>query len=201
MEENSIHIDTFIAKVILGAVLTVLIGVTGHGLIMWKNQAAIMQELASIKPYLEKTEKLTERVTTIDSVHTSKMEEHDKKLEEIAREVSINREDKYAGGGSFRRNDANLLKDNLLERNAINAERISQNEKNISIIAQKLSSLEQDLLECKRARPNYALQKDLEDLEDELDKHEDFLDTFTKQTLKSTSSLEEKCNKLLKEIK
>ena len=173
--------DSMLVKI----VATLLIVILGQGLMIWKNQDAFNGRLNEVEKDIVLVVDINNKVIKLQENKIQAFMRIDK-LEEHVVETSL---DRNSRGGSFRRDDSEIMKKYLLDKIDIGSGRLN-------VLDYKMSNAENSLNECKNRSNNYAIIGDLNNLEEDIIELEDEFETAYK-------SLTERCEnviELLEEI-
>ena len=178
-EEKSSLMDSMFAKVIATILASLLVIIIGQGLIIWKDQDTFEKQLEGHEKEIELVHELSDRLITLEA-HKTEAYAKLLKIEIYMQETLLDRSQR---GGSFRRNDAEIMKENLLGK-------IDIEDGRISALEYRMDSADEKLDDCRVRIPTYALKEDLEELEDDVEILEEEYET-------SYEDLTERCKHII----
>ena len=178
-EEKEKIMDSMFGRVVATLLASLLVIVIGHGLIIWKNQDSFDSRLLEAEKDIALVVDINNRIIKLESY---KVEAFSRitKVEDHVIDTSM---DRSTRGGSFRRDDADKMKQYLLDKIDIGSDKIST-------LEYKMNNIEGIVSECKANIPNYALKEHLRELEDEVEELEDEFET-------SYEELTEQCKNVI----
>lgn len=168
------------SKLVATTIGLLLIAVIGQGLIIWKNQDSILKDISGIKENITVTHVLSDRLIKLEGSRIEAFGRIDK-LENTEDSLAVDRSQR---GGSYRRNDADLLEKNILGLISVGKNRLSS-------LEYKMGNAESRINECRLTRNRYALQEDLEEVEEIIEELEEEHET-------TFAEISTRCDKVIK---
>lgn len=151
-------LDSVIGKALATVLAALVLLVAGQGLVIWKNQDSFQKELTRIGDSLEIVHRLSERLLKLEGNRETAFG----RIQQLENTVGGTASERAQRGGSFRRNDATILKEAMTDANTVQDTRLAT-------LENKVANSENRISECRQRSIGFVLKEDFDELEEDVE--------------------------------